>query len=45
MSFSVVGYLFHISIIYLDFTSYIFMSIRSWLFNILPNKWSFFEVV
>ena len=34
MSFSVVGYLFHISIIYLDFTSYIFMSIRSWLFNI-----------
>ena len=27
----VVGYLFHISIIYLGFTSYIFMSIRSWL--------------
>ncbi len=31
MSFSVVGYMFHISIIYLGFTSYIFMSIRSWL--------------
>ena len=27
----VVGYLFHISIINLGFTSYIFMSIRSWL--------------
>ena len=27
----VVGYLFHISIIYLGFTSYVFMSIRSWL--------------
>ena len=31
MSFSVVDCLFHIGIIYLGFTSYFFMSIRSWL--------------